>query len=189
MDLFKWYYLTSISGRSEAEPRGSNSSASSSAVSRLVEKGNFSIATAAPIVIPSITKQEIISAEWMSYLLAMSTQELGGNETPNCTGRNQSDTFAGLTSNNPNLSCNHSPLKCWFGLRRNSRYQCPIIHQRWYWPRVYLPRRIGQRLKIEWMEMQSSVFEEIWGCLPLNTPSLFDWLNTFKTRKSCLRIR
>ena len=57
-------YLTSTPGRSEPddEPRYTKSFASSSVVSRFVEKGNFSIATAVPMVIPSITKQEIISA-------------------------------------------------------------------------------------------------------------------------------
>ena len=66
-------YLTSIPGRSEPDdnPRYIKSSASSSEVSRLVEKGNFSIATAVPIVIPSIAKQEIISAGWMSLFLAI----------------------------------------------------------------------------------------------------------------------
>ena len=66
-------YLTSIPGRSEPddEPRYTKSSASSSEVSRLVEKGNFSIAPAVPIGIPSITKQEIISAGWMSLFLAI----------------------------------------------------------------------------------------------------------------------
>ena len=63
-------YLTSIPGRSEPdnEPRYTKSSASSSVVSKLVEKGSFSIATAVPIVIPSITKQEIINTGWMSLL-------------------------------------------------------------------------------------------------------------------------
>ncbi len=66
-------YLTSIPGRSEPDddPRYIKSSASSSVVSRLVEKGSFSIATAVPIVIPSITKQEIISTGWMSLCSAM----------------------------------------------------------------------------------------------------------------------
>ena len=58
------FYLVSIPGRNE--PRSSKSSASSSVVSRFVEKGLFSIATAVPIVIPSIIKQEMISTGWMS---------------------------------------------------------------------------------------------------------------------------
>ena len=66
--------------------RRSKSSESSFVVSKAGEKGNFSIATAVPIVIPSITKQEIISTGWMSYFLAMSSQELSGNEAPNHTG-------------------------------------------------------------------------------------------------------
>ena len=51
-------YLTSITGRSELddEARRSKSSASSFVVSRVGEK------TAAPIVIPSNTMQEVISA-------------------------------------------------------------------------------------------------------------------------------
>ena len=81
-------YLTSIPGRSEPddEPRYTKSCASSSVVSRLVEKGNFSITTAVLIVIPSITKQEIISAGWISYLLAIRSQEFSGNEASNYTG-------------------------------------------------------------------------------------------------------
>ena len=58
------FYFVSTPGRNE--PRSSKSSASSSVVSRFVEKGIFSIATAVPIVIPSITKQEMIRAGWMS---------------------------------------------------------------------------------------------------------------------------
>ena len=77
-------YLTSIPGRSEPddEPRYIKSSASSSEVSKLVEKGNFSIATAVPIVIPSITKQEIISAGWMSLFLAIASQVFSENPEP-----------------------------------------------------------------------------------------------------------
>ena len=77
-------YLTSIPGRSEPdeEPRYIKSSASSSEVSRLVEKGNFSIATAVPIVIPSIAKQEIISAGWMSLFLAITSQVFSENPEP-----------------------------------------------------------------------------------------------------------
>ena len=77
-------YLTSIPGRSEPddEPRYIKSSASSSEVSRLVEKGNFSIATAVPIVIPSITKQEIISAGLMSLFLAIMSHVFSGNTEP-----------------------------------------------------------------------------------------------------------
>ena len=61
-------YLTSIPGRSEPddEPRYIKSSASSSEVSRLVEKGNFSIATAVPTVSPRIKMKETISAGWTS---------------------------------------------------------------------------------------------------------------------------
>lgn len=54
------------------ETLGSKSSASSSVVSKTVEKGNFSIATAVPTVIPSITMQVISNAGWMSLVLAMS---------------------------------------------------------------------------------------------------------------------
>ena len=77
-------YLTSIPGRSEPddEPRYIKSSASSSEVSKLVEKGNFSIATAVPIVIPSITKQEIISTGWMSLFLAIASQVFSENPEP-----------------------------------------------------------------------------------------------------------
>ena len=77
-------YLTSIPGHSEPddEPRYTKSSASSSVVSRLVEKGNFSIATAVLIVIPSITKQEIISAGWMSLFLAIVSQVFSENPEP-----------------------------------------------------------------------------------------------------------
>ena len=57
-------YLTSIPGRSEPddELRVSKSSASSFVVSKAGEKGNFSIATAVPTVIPSITKQTTVNA-------------------------------------------------------------------------------------------------------------------------------
>ena len=77
-------YLTSIPGRCEPddEPRYIKSSASSSEVSKLVEKGNFSIATAVPIVIPSITKQEIISTGWMSLFLAIASQVFSENPEP-----------------------------------------------------------------------------------------------------------
>ena len=55
-------YLTSIPGRSEwmDEPRNCRSSTSSFVVSKAGEK------TAAPTVIPSNTKQEVISAGSMS---------------------------------------------------------------------------------------------------------------------------
>ena len=75
-------YLTSIPGRSEPddEPRRSKSSASSFVASRAGEK------TAAAIVIPSNTKQEVISAGSMSCFLAIRSQELSGNQTSNYTG-------------------------------------------------------------------------------------------------------
>ena len=74
-------YLTSIPGRSELadEARRSKSSASSFVVSRVGEK------ITAPIVIPSNTTQEVISAGSMSYFLAIMSQELSGNETSNYT--------------------------------------------------------------------------------------------------------
>ena len=74
-------YLTSIPGRSELvdEARRSKSSASSFVVSRVGEK------ITAPIVIPSNTTQEVISAGSMSYFLAIISQELSGNETSNYT--------------------------------------------------------------------------------------------------------
>ena len=81
-------YLTSIPGRSEPddEPRYTKSSASSSVVSRLVEKGNFSIATAVPMVIPSIAMQEIINAGWMSRFLVIRNRWFSGDKASNHAG-------------------------------------------------------------------------------------------------------
>ena len=65
-------YFTSMPGRSEPEPScGIKSSASSLVVSNAGEKGNLSIATAVPTVIPSITKQTTINAGWMSLFFGM----------------------------------------------------------------------------------------------------------------------
>ena len=68
-------YLTSIPGRGERERLGSKSSASSFAASKAGKKANFSIEIAALKVIPSIAKQEIINAVWMSCLLAIGIYE------------------------------------------------------------------------------------------------------------------
>jgi hypothetical protein len=65
-------YLTSIPGRRKPERLGSKSSASIFVMSKDGEKGNFSIATAVPRVIPSITKQVISNTGWLSLILDMS---------------------------------------------------------------------------------------------------------------------
>ena len=62
-------YLTSILWSRKPLRLGSKSSVSSFVVSKAVEKGSFSIATAVPTVIASSTKQEMISAGWMSSSL------------------------------------------------------------------------------------------------------------------------
>ena len=62
-------YLTSMPGRRTPARLGSKSSASIFVVSKAGEKGNFSIATAVLTVIPSITKQVISNAGWMSLVL------------------------------------------------------------------------------------------------------------------------
>ena len=62
-------------------------------MSRIAKKENFSIATAAPIVITSITKQEVISAGRISCFLVIGSQVFSSNEESNYTGRKQSDTF------------------------------------------------------------------------------------------------
>ena len=74
-------YLTSMPGRKTPARLGSKSSASSCVVSRAGEKGIFSIATAVPIVIPSIAKQTTINDGWISNLLVIRRQQCSGIRT------------------------------------------------------------------------------------------------------------
>jgi len=60
-------YWTLIGGQSELDLLGSECSTLSFVASKAGKTSDFFIVMAAPIAIPSITKQEAISSGWMQY--------------------------------------------------------------------------------------------------------------------------